>query len=413
MSMKRAARLRRTVQSGIANNMTVQSGKLRFPGTHFQVGGHDLHLVHQPQDRLNALLQLIAMAQKSIQMFFYMFCADETGQQMRDALVMAATRGVRVQLIIDSFGSTQVSDRFFDALLDAGGEYHSFSTRKGLGYLIRNHQKMLIIDAIHALVGGFNIADSYFGRAGDDSWEDLGIIVSGPQAQRLSDYFEDMAQASNGGNVSFRQIRNIIRQWRPGIGQVQWLLGGPTNRISPWALTFKRSLDIGKKFDIVSAYFSPSQTILRRLAKTARRNKGSRLIMAGKTDNGATIAAARLLYRYLMRRKTRIFEYQPRPLHMKLMVIDDMVYIGSANLDIRSMFINLEIMVRITDAGLALHMCTLIDELVSQSEEQTRVLLKKRDTIWSRFKAGIAYFLVNSVDYTIGRRIKFRLIRKS
>ncbi|WP_185739748.1 phospholipase D-like domain-containing protein [Sphingorhabdus wooponensis] len=411
--MKRAARLRRTVQSGIANNMTVQSGKLRFPGTHFQVGDHDLHLVHQPQDRLNALLQLIAMAQKSIQMFFYMFCADETGQQMRDALVMAATRGVRVQLIIDSFGSTQVSDRFFDALLDAGGEYHSFSTRKGLGYLIRNHQKMLIIDAIHALVGGFNIADSYFGRAGDDSWEDLGIIVSGPQAQRLSDYFEDMAQASNGGNVSFRQIRNIIRQWRPGIGQVQWLLGGPTNRISPWALTFKRSLDIGKKFDIVSAYFSPSQTILRRLAKTARRNKGSRLIMAGKTDNGATIAAARLLYRYLMRRKTRIFEYQPRPLHMKLMVIDDMVYIGSANLDIRSMFINLEIMVRIKDAGLALHMCTLIDELVSQSEEQTRVLLKKRDTIWSRFKAGIAYFLVNSVDYTIGRRIKFRLIRKS
>ena len=413
MSMKRAARLRRTVQSGIANNMTVQSGKLRFPGTHFQVGGHDLHLVHQPQDRLNALLQLIAMAQKSIQMFFYMFCADETGQQVRDALVMAATRGVRVQLIIDSFGSTQVSDRFFDALLDAGGEYHSFSTRKGLGYLIRNHQKMLIIDAIHALVGGFNIADSYFGRAGDDSWEDLGIIVSGPQAQRLSDYFEDMAQASNGGNVSFRQIRNIIRQWRPGIGQVQWLLGGPTNRISPWALTFKRSLDIGKKFDIVSAYFSPSQTILRRLAKTARRNKGSRLIMAGKTDNGATIAAARLLYRYLMRRKTRIFEYQPRPLHMKLMVIDDMVYIGSANLDIRSMFINLEIMVRIKDAGLALHVCTLIDELVSQSEEQTRVLLKKRDTIWSRFKAGIAYFLVNSVDYTIGRRIKFRLIRKS
>ncbi|MBP6441162.1 MAG: phosphatidylserine/phosphatidylglycerophosphate/cardiolipin synthase family protein [Sphingorhabdus sp.] len=405
--------MRRTVQSGIANNMTVQSGKLRFPGTHFQVGCHDLHLVHQPEDRLNALLQLIAMAQKSIQMFFYMFCADETGQQVRNALVMAATRGVRVQLIIDSFGSTQVSDRFFDALLDAGGEYHSFSTRKGLGYLIRNHQKMLIIDAIHALVGGFNIADSYFGRAGDDSWEDLGIIVSGPQAQRLSDYFEDMAQASNGGNVSFRQIRNIIRQWRPGIGQVQWLLGGPTNRISPWALTFKQSLDTGKKFDIVSAYFSPSQTILRRLAKTAKRNKGSRLIMAGKTDNGATIAAARLLYRYLMRRKTRIFEYQPRPLHMKLMVIDDMVYIGSANLDIRSMFINLEIMVRVRDAGLALHMRTLIDELVSQSEEQTRVLLKKRDTIWSRFKAGIAYFLVNSVDYTLGRRIKFRLIRKS
>jgi len=391
--------------------MTVQSGRPDFPGTHFHIAGHDLHVVHSPQDRLGAVLGLIARAKKSIQMFFYMFGDDATGREVRDALVAAANNGVHVQLIIDSFGSGNVSDRFFDALVEAGGCYHCFSTRKGLGYIIRNHQKILIADSAHALVGGFNITDDYFGRAGDNSWEDLGIIVSGVQAQKLSDYFEDLARASNNGKVRYRSIRNIIHQWRPGIGQIQWLLGGPTNRISPWAITFKRSLEAGKRFDIVSAYFSPSQTILRRLAKAAKHNKGSRLVVAGKTDNNATIAAARLLYRYLMRRKTRIFEFQSRPLHMKLMVIDDTVYIGSANLDVRSMFINLEIMVRIKDAGLALHMRKLIDELVTQSEEQTRILLKARDSYWSRFKAALAYFLVNSVDYTIGRRITFGLIR--
>ena len=391
--------------------MTVQSGRPDFPGTHFHIAGHDLHVVHSPQDRLGAVLGLIARAKKSIQMFFYMFGDDATGREVRDALVAAANNGVHVQLIIDSFGSGNVSDRFFDALVEAGGCYHCFSTRKGLGYIIRNHQKILIADSAHALVGGFNITDDYFGRAGDNSWEDLGIIVSGVQAQKLSDYFEDLARASNNGKVRYRSIRNIIHQWRPGIGQVQWLLGGPTNRISPWAITFKRSLEAGKRFDIVSAYFSPSQTILRRLAKAAKHNKRSRLVVAGKTDNNATIAAARLLYRYLMRRKTRIFEFQSRPLHMKLMVIDDTVYIGSANLDVRSMFINLEIMVRIKDAGLALHMRKLIDELVTQSEEQTRMLLKARDSYWSRFKAALAYFLVNSVDYTIGRRITFGLIR--
>ena len=391
--------------------MTVQSGRPDFPGTHFHIAGHDLHVVHLPQDRLGAVLGLIARAEKSIQMFFYMFGDDATGREVRDALVAAANNGVHVQLIIDSFGSGNVSDRFFDALVEAGGCYHCFSTRKGLGYIIRNHQKILIADSAHALVGGFNITDDYFGRAGDNSWEDLGIIVSGAQAQKLSDYFEDLARASNNGKVRYRSIRNIIHQWRPGIGQVQWLLGGPTNRISPWAITFKRSLEAGKRVDIVSAYFSPSQTILRRIAKAAKHNKGSRLVVAGKTDNNATIAAARLLYRYLMRRKTRIFEFQSRPLHMKLMVIDDTVYIGSANLDVRSMFINLEIMVRIKDAGLALHMRKLIDELVTQSEEQTRMLLKARDSYWSRFKAALAYFLVNSVDYTIGRRITFGLIR--
>lgn len=409
--MKRADGLPWVRQKAIPTTMTVQSGRPGFPGRHFQVAGHDLHLVHLPQDRLDAVLRLIGKAQKSIQMFFYMFNDDVTGRTVRAALIAAAERGVDVQLIIDSFGSTQVRNRFFDELIAAGGAYHSFSTRKGLGYLIRNHQKILIIDRAHALVGGFNITDAYFGRAGDNSWEDLGIIVTGPQAQKLADYFEDMARASNNGRVRYRSIRTIIQKWRPGIGQVQWLLGGPTNRISPWALTFKRSLEAGQRFDIVSAYFSPSQTILRRIAKAAKRNKGSRLIMAGKTDNGATIAAARLLYRYLLRRKTRIFEFQPRPLHMKLMVIDDTVYIGSANLDVRSMFINLEIMVRIKDAALALHLRELVDALVAQSEEQTSLLLKSRDNWWSRFKAGLAYFLVNSVDYTIGRRIKFNLIR--
>lgn len=382
-----------------------------LPGKQFHVADHVLNVVHQPQDRLDAILQMIASAQQSVQMFFYMFADDGTGREVNAALVAAATRGVKVHLIIDSFGSANISDRFFDELIAAGGNYHCFSTRKGLGYLIRNHQKMLIIDRQAALIGGFNITDQYFGRAGDESWEDLGLIISGPEVPRLAAYFDEIARSSQDGKVRYRDIRKMITQWRPGIGEVQWLLGGPTNRISPWALTFKRSLQTGKRFDIVSAYFSPSQTILRRLARVAKRNKGSRLIMAGKTDNNATIPAARLLYRYLLRRRTRIFEFSPRPLHMKLMVIDDAVYIGSANLDVRSLFINLEIMARIKDAELAQYMRELVDALVAQSEEQTRALLKSRDSWWTRFKSGVAYFLVNSVDYTVGRRIKFSLLR--
>lgn len=375
------------------------------------MAGHDLHLVHAPDDRLAAILELIGTAQQSIRIFFYMFGNDATGRQVLAALVSAAARGVKVQLIIDGFGSADISDHFFDPLVGAGGRYHCFSTRKGFGYLIRNHQKMLIVDEAHALVGGFNITDQYFGRKAEDSWEDLGLIVSGPEVAHLAEYFDELDRISEGGKVRYLGIRTVIRNWRPGIGEIQWLLGGPTNRISPWALTFKRSLEVGKRFDIVSAYFSPSQTILRRIARVAKRGKGSRLVMAGKTDNSATIPAARVLYRYLLKRKTQIYEFQPRPLHMKLLVIDDAVYIGSANLDVRSLFINLEIMVRVKDADFATHVRQLIDGLVAQSEEQTRSLLKSRDSWWSRFSAGIAYFLVNSVDYTVGRRIKFGLLR--
>ena len=185
--------------------MTVQSGRPDFPGTHFHIAGHDLHVVHLPQDRLGAILGLIARAKKSIQMFFYMFGDDATGREVRDALVAAANDGVHVQLIIDSFGSGNVSDRFFDALVEAGGCYHCFSARKGLGYIIRNHQKILIADRAHALVGGFNITDDYFGRARDNSWEDLGIIVSGgpsAETERL-----------------FRRFGACLKQWECTIPQ--------------------------------------------------------------------------------------------------------------------------------------------------------------------------------------------------
>jgi cardiolipin synthase A/B len=384
---------------------------MQFPGERFEVGGHQLHLVHAPDDRLAAVLRLIDGAQSSIRMFSYMFGADATGQEVLAALTNAAARGLQVQLIIDSFGSGDNKDSFFDPLVNAGGQYHCFSSRKGLGYFVRNHQKILIADEGHALVGGYNITDYYFGRKGDDSWEDLGVIVSGPEVAHLVQYYDELDRLSEGGRIKFRQMRQLIKSWRPGDGPVQWLLGGPTNRISPLGLVLKRALEKAKRIDIVAAYFSPSQTILRRIARVTRRNKGSRLVMAGKTDNGATIGAARSLYRYLLKRKAQIYEFQPRPLHMKLFVVDDAVYIGSANLDVRSLFINMEIMVRIDDKAFAAHVHTLIDGLVAQSEEQTRALLRERDSWWARFKAGVAYFLVNSVDYSIGRRIKFGLLK--
>jgi cardiolipin synthase A/B len=391
--------------------MAKRRNALKFPGAAFDIGGHRIHLVHAPEDRLAAVMHLIEGAQSSVRMFSYMFGNDQSGQEVLAALTQAAGRGVEVQLIIDSFGSGDNNDSFFAPLLAAGGQYHRFSSRKGFGYFVRNHQKILVADQAHALVGGYNITDYYFGRKGGQSWEDLGVIVSGPEVVHLARFYDELDQLSEGGSIAFLEMRHLIRRWHRGDGPVQWLIGGPTNRISPLGLVLKRALETAKRIDIVAAYFSPSQTILRRIARVTRRAKGSRLVMAGKTDNGATISAARLLYRYLLKRKARIYEFQPRPLHMKLFVIDDSVYIGSANLDVRSLFINMEIMVRIEDKVFAASLRSLIDGMIAQSEEQTRTLLAARDSWWSRFKSTFAYFLVNTVDYSIGRRIKFGLLK--
>ena len=382
---------------------------LHLPGKRFEVAGHTLHIVREPDDRLQAFLRLIESATATITLSIYMFYNDTSGTEVRDALVAAAQRGVKVDMLIDSFGSGNVPVAFFQPIAEAGGNYHYFSSRWRLSYLIRNHQKILIVDNQHALIGGYNITDQYFGRRGDQSWEDLGLILSGPEVARIATYVAELIELSADGGVRLLALRRLIREWRPGNGALQWQIGGPTNRIAPWALALKRDLQRGKEIDIVAGYFSPTQTILRRLAKTVRNGGQVRLVLAGKTDNGATIGAARILYGYLLKRHVQICEFQPRLLHTKMLVIDNASYLGSANLDIRSMFINKEVMLRIDDSAVADYLRTLADKLAQESEVQTAEQHKTRLSWLNRLHWSLAYLLVNSVDYNIGRRISTRI----
>ncbi|MET0248311.1 MAG: phospholipase D-like domain-containing protein, partial [Sphingobium sp.] len=188
----------------------------------------------------------------------------------------------------------------------------------------------------------------------------------------------------------------------------RWLIGGPTRRLSPWAKVVKHDLEQARRLDMVAAYFSPGRGMLKRLARAAQRT-GARLILPSRSDNGATIAAARLLYGPLMRRGVEIREYLPARLHMKLIVIDDAVYIGSANFDMRSLFINLEIMLRIEDAGFAAAMRPLVDRLATQSRRITPELYLAHRSVPTLIKQWISYALVGVLDYTITRRLNFRL----
>lgn len=382
-----------------------------MPGKRFEIANHQLHIVHAPDDRLQALLRLIVCAETSITLSMYMFHDDTSGTEVRDALAEAAKRGVFVEMLIDSFGSANIPPSFFQPIVDAGGRLHYFSSRWRLSYLIRNHQKILIVDGQHAWIGGYNITDQYFGRRGNQSWEDLGLVISGASVALIANYIAKLIKISADGGVKLLALRRLIREWRPSDGPLQWLVGGPSNRISPWALALKRDLQHAQLIDIVAAYFSPTQTILRRLSKTVRNGGEVRLVLAGKTDNGATIGAARILYGYLLKRNVQICEFQPRLLHAKMLIIDSACYIGSANLDIRSLFINKELMLRIDDAGLAEYLRSVAHDLAQQSEVQTQELHRNRLSWFNRLRWSLAYLLVNSVDYNIGRRISTRITR--
>jgi cardiolipin synthase len=158
---------------------------------------------------------------------------------------------------------------------------------------------------------------------------------------------------------------------------------------------------------MVEAYFSPGRGMLKRIARAAQK-KGARLILPSRSDNGATVAAARLLYGPLLKRGVEILEYQPCKLHMKLIVVDDAVYIGSANFDMRSLFLNLEVMLRIEHAGFAQAMRGFIDRRAGESRQVTLETHRAQRTLPTLIKQWISYFLVGVLDYTVTRRLNFR-----
>lgn len=375
------------------------------------VAGHRIEVLTRGSARLQRLLQLLGEAKNSITIIMYIFVDDEAGSQICEALVAAARRGVKVRLIIDSFGSSKLSDAFHEPLAQAGGEICFFSRKIGSSYLIRNHQKLILIDDRVAMTGGFNLEQGYLSDKGDEIWLDLGFVIEGPTLKRAKSWCEKIYAYTRDHDGKLLKLRRIIRRWPVGKGRVRWLVGGPTERLSPWARTLRKDLLHAKNLTMAMAYFSPGQLLLRRLGQISRRGE-AKFIVAGKSDNPATVGASRLLYGYLMKRGASIFEYERHMLHMKLIIIDNVTYIGTANFDVRSLFINVELMVRIEDSEFASHMRALADKLADKSQIITPELHQRRASFWTKIRWSLSYLIVGVMDYSVSRRLNFGLEKR-
>ena len=369
--------------------------------------GQQLRFLPSGRDRLKTLCDLLENATTRIRMCFYIFSDDDTGRRVRDALVAAAERGVDVHLIVDGFGA-DADEAFFSRLRDAGAHYCVFSAKWSRRYLIRNHQKIVLVDGKRAMIGGFNVEDSYFAAPQDNGWHDLGLVIQGEAVDRLGEWYDELEEWAAHPKAQFRDIRRRVREWDPGDGRVQLLIGGPTRGLSSWARCVSKDLVEGKRLDMVMAYFSPSRRLTRRIGRIAEKGQ-ARLIMAGKSDNNATLGATRSLYNYLLRKGAELYEFEPCKLHMKLIVVDDAVYVGSANFDMRSLYINLELMLRIEDAALAERMREFIALHLPASKRITREYHRSQATLWNRIRWNLSWFLVSVVDYTVSRRLNLGL----
>ena len=140
------------------------------------------------------------------------------------------------------------------------------------------------------------------------------------------------------------------------------------------------------------------------MTRVARRGGSVQLILAGRTDIPLMQAATRSLYQRLLRAGVEIHEYQPQVLHTKLLLIDQAVYVGSSNLDVRSFRINYELMLRLTEPRVVREANEVFESHLRQCRRIERGDWRRSRTLWAKFKERVALLLFTRIDPLVARR---------
>ena len=355
------------------------------------------------EEALAAMLTAIERANHSIRLEIYIFTSGQLGEKFRQALIQARQRNVRVRLLIDAVGSLTLPKSFWDPLIEAGGEFRWFNPIKleRLGY--RDHRKILVCDDHLAIVGGFNIAEEYRGDGVTHGWRDLGLETTGPLAKELAATFDDFFTRAESKHKPLQHLRKTAFEKMARGNDWQLLLSGPGRGHNVLKSTLTADLKKAETVKIITAYFLPTWRIRKELARLARRGGSVQLILAGKSDVQLSRLASHRLYDRLLRAGVEIYEYQPQILHAKLILLDDVVYAGSANLDARSLRINYELLVRISNRDLADEARTIFTEDLKHCRQIDPAAWRKSRNLWQKLMERWAYLILARIDPFLAR----------
>jgi cardiolipin synthase len=344
------------------------------------------------------MLEAIHAARRTLRLEMYIYSAEPPGDEFCEALARAAKRGVQVRVLLDALGSLGLSAGFWKPLTDAGGHVRWFNPLKIGRISFRNHRKMLVCDEHTAFVGGFNIAPEYAGDGVTKGWRDLGIRIHGPLGSELAESFDAMYGRAAFEHKPLQRFRKSTS--RATISAEHWrlLLSGPGRGYNFLKRTFATDLANAHTVQIICAYFLPTWRLRRELERVVRRGGRVQLLLAGKSDVRLSQLATRKLYRPMLKRGLEIYEYQPQVLHAKLFLVDEQVYVGSSNLDARSLNINYELLVRISEPAVVGEAREIFSEALEHSRRVEPGQWRRSRTFWTKLMEEWAYFLLARVD---------------
>jgi len=329
-------------------------------GASAPLGGNQVRLLTDGVEAYEEFERQILAARHTIHIATFILARDYVGRRLVHLLARRAREGVQVRLQLDALGCFFSSRGFVDPLRRAGGEVARFLPVLPLsspGYAnLRNHRKIAVFDHHTAIVGGHNLAREYLGpQPLKKRWTDLGSVITGPAVTQLEEVFlADWAFASGQNIEALHHACGLGATpspfpaplaFPPPDAELQIVASGPDVSGDPlYEGIISMIQEATRSIWVVTPYFIPDEVILRSLIVKARAGCDVTLILPARSNHPITDAARRPYLRQLVRAGARVLAYQPRMLHAKAVIVDDRLgLIGSANVDMRSLFVNFEI----------------------------------------------------------------------
>lgn len=321
------------------------------------VGGNAVRVLRDATENYPVWEQAILEARDTIHLEMYIFHNDDVGRRFVALLASKAAQGVAVRVVYDWFGCGLSPLRgLFTPLIKAGGEVRAFNPptlSTALGWLRRDHRKLITVDGRVAFVSGLCIGQAWLGRPdkGQEPWRDTGVEIMGPAVAFADDVFAESWRLVGGNPADCLTGRST-----PGPAGTVNLRLIPTEpfvanllRVDLLIATLAR-----KSLWITDAYFIGTGPYLEALKRAAHDGVDVRLLLPQGSDVGWTVPVSRSLYRPLLEAGVRIFEWNGTMVHAKTAVADGRwARIGSTNLNINSWIGNWELDVAIEDSDIA------------------------------------------------------------
>lgn len=367
--------------------------------TSIDSGNHSsekIELVHSGEDFFIRLRYLISNAQSELHLQTYIFENDTTGKEVVNVLVEAASRNVKVYVLLDGYGSASIPEQFINDIIANGINIRFFAPFFSMNsvYLGRRlHHKIAVADGKIALVGGINIANKYRGTQTKEPWLDYAVQI---ESTTIASYLEELCRKiySKKNRESIDSTKSTFRLTK-GISahiiQNDWL--HRKNEIyDAYANAIQNAKD---EITILGSYFFPGRRLSKALQQASLNGVKVKLILSGVSDVPLARRATNYLYESLLKNNIELFEWKNSVLHGKVATVDHTwATVGSFNLNHLSSYGSIELNLEIISKEFSRTIASSLDGVIAQCEEITYDALKSRGSPFTLVLNWLAYRLV-------------------